>query len=210
MLHSVMIPCRSWKLVPPFQAQIKHQTMDRASHQISKTQDVARTIPLPFKVTGTVLWDTDWWMLVDFLQRGETINANLMCRYSRKCEMHFVTSGEQRDPARQQGTTSHCTDICGYWGVWLGSSVSSLHYFGLWTWPSWGLRKITQGVSTVYRNNVAVQEVACTWLQNSEMEICYSSILKFLQLGVEIPDSKWWEVIVSDEKWNTRVKAWVN
>ena len=31
----------------------------------------------------------------------------------------------------------------------------------------------------------------CTWLQNSEMDICHSSILKFLQLGVEIPDSFW-------------------
>jgi len=141
----------------------------------------ARTIPLPFKVTGTVLWDTDWWMLVDFLQRGETINANLVCRYSRECDMHFVTDSKQRDPARWLGTMSHCTDICGCWGGWLGSSMSSLQ-FGQWTWPSLVPRKITQGASTVYRNDVTVQEVVCTWLQNSEMDICHSSILKLVQL----------------------------
>jgi len=66
-------------------------------------------------------------MLVDFLQRGETVNANLVCRCSTECDMHFVTNSKQRDPAIWQGTTSRCTDICGYWGVWLGSSVSYLH-----------------------------------------------------------------------------------
>jgi hypothetical protein len=180
-----------------FKLKTKYQSMDWASHQISKTQDDARTIHLPFKVAITVLWDTDWWMQIDFLQRGETIIANLMCRYSRKCKMHFVTSSKQRDPARQQGT-SHCTDIYGYWGVWLGSSVSSLH-FGLWTWPSSGPRKITQGASTVYRNNVAVQKVACAWLENYEMDISHSSILKFVQLGVETPDN-FWNAIVNARK----------
>jgi hypothetical protein len=107
----------------------------------------------------------------------------------RECAMHFVTSNEQRDLARQQGTTSHCTDICGYWGVRLGSSMSSLH-FGQWTWPRL-VPRITQGASTVYRNDLAIQEVVCTWLQNSEMDMGHRSTVNLVQLGVEIPDSFW-------------------
>ena len=118
----------------------------------------------------------------------------------RECAMHFVTSNKQRDLARQQGTTSHCTDICGCWGVRLVSSVSSLH-FGRWTWPRL-VPRITQGASTLYRNDLAIQEVVCTWLQNSEMDMGHRSTVNFVQLGVEIPDSFWNSVM------NTRKGLW--
>jgi hypothetical protein len=38
-----------------------------------KKQDEVRTVSLPFKVTGTVMWDTEGWMLVDFLHRGKPL-----------------------------------------------------------------------------------------------------------------------------------------
>lgn len=72
-----------------------------------------------------------------------------------------------------------------YRHLWLLRSVAGKFCVLLtrWTWPSLVPRKITQGDSTVYRNDVAVQEVVCTWMQNSEMDICHSSILKLVQLG---------------------------
>ena len=103
-----------------------------------------------------------------------------------------------RDPARWQGTMSHCTDICGYWGVWLGSSVSSLH-FGRWTWPSLVPRKITQGASTVYRNDVAVEDVVCTWFAEFWNRHLPQQHFEACTVGVGIPDS-FWNAIVNARK----------